>query len=66
MKRASYRHGVAWIAGNDEPGETNIDAIRSQISVLMLADLFGIEPERVAKDVLRYRAKIDDILDGVS
>ena len=66
MKRASYRYGIAWIAVNDEPSETELDFVKFQISVVLLADLFGLEPERVAKDVLKHRAKQDAILEGVS
>lgn len=57
MKRASYREGVKWIAENDEPLDRDPESIAGLISVLLLADLFGVEPERVAKDVLRARGK---------
>lgn len=48
MRRASYRDGVAWIAANDEPGEA---------TSRMLADLCGVDPDRVDRDVERYRRK---------
>ena len=62
MKRASYRFGVEWIALNDEPGDVlpNANAhenARSYISTMLLADLFGVDPARVADDILRCRAK---------
>lgn len=56
MRRASYRAGVAWIAANDEPLETDAGVVADLISVLLLADLFGVDPSRVAADVLRKRA----------
>lgn len=53
--RASYRRGVAWIALNDEPTETDGETVAGQISVLLLADLFEKEAEVVAAAILRYR-----------
>lgn len=55
MKRASYREGVTWIALNDEPLDMDPDSIAGYISTILLADLFGVEAARVAKDVLRRR-----------
>jgi len=57
MKRASYRFAVQWIADTDESAETDLEAIKSLPSVLLIADLFGIDNERVARDVLRKRTK---------
>lgn len=57
--RASYRHGVKWIAHNDESGNGDGTAtIREYISTLLLADLFGADPGRVALDIYyeRHRA----------
>lgn len=50
-----YRFGVAWIAGNDEPLEENQGVIAELISVQLLADMYGKDPARVAKDVLAAR-----------
>jgi len=57
VKRASYRIGVAWIAQNDEPLDRDPESIAEYISTQLLADLFGVEPARVAADVLRARQK---------
>lgn len=57
MKRASYRHGVAWIAFNDETAERDVAVIETLISVALLADLFGKPEADVAKDVLCFREK---------
>lgn len=59
MKRASYREAVEWIAMNDDNAETDPEVVRYQVTVLLVADLFRLEAERVARDVLRYRAKHD-------
>ncbi len=70
LHRASYRAGVAWISLNDNPGDDNPltcgrdgaaqatmrASIAGYISTLLLADLFGAEPARVAADVFRHRA----------
>ena len=61
MKRASYRHAVQWIALNDGSGDrdaTNVNAIRSQVSVLLVADIFGVESGKVAQDVANYRIRM--------
>jgi hypothetical protein len=55
MKRASYREGVAWIALNDEPTQIDASVIAEMISVTLLADLFGVSPERVAADIVKAR-----------
>lgn len=58
VKRASYRSGVAWIAMNDDSGSpdaTDETVVAGYISTCLLADLFGVTQERVARDVVRYR-----------
>jgi hypothetical protein len=57
MKRASYREGVALVALNDEPTDMDPESVATYISTQLLADLFGVEPARVAKDILRIREK---------
>ena len=57
MRRASYRAGVYWIAMNDEPGEGSQEVVAGFISTLLLADLFGAEPQRVARYIIRRRRK---------
>jgi len=60
MKRASYREGVAWIAMNDNAGNhDNVGEVEGYISTAMLADLFGVDCGRVARDVMRVRSKED-------
>jgi hypothetical protein len=60
MKRASYRHAVQWIALNDEAGNTPTDSqqiISDYVTTALIADLFDVTTERVARDVLRYRTQ---------
>jgi hypothetical protein len=57
VTRASYRHGVAFIALNDEPTDRCVESVSYYTTSLLLAELFGVEPERVGKDVVRYREK---------
>lgn len=58
MKRASYREGVEWIAHNDDWDPVTVKEVSTLISVVLLADLFGVAPERVAQDVVRSRLRI--------
>jgi hypothetical protein len=58
MKRASYRAGIEWIAINDEPECDDPEEVAYQVSSLLLADLFGVDPERVGRDIIRKREKI--------
>lgn len=55
MKRASYRHAVEWIAYNDDDACMEEEIVREQVTVLLVADLFGVDSERVARDVMRKR-----------
>jgi hypothetical protein len=58
MQRASYRYAIAWIALNDNLGDDEAeDVLRGYLTVVMVADLFGVEPDRVAADVAKYRKK---------
>ncbi len=63
MRRPRYRDGVQWIADNDEGGNMDPESVAGQISTLLLADLFGVEPERVAKDVVKARAREETVRD---
>lgn len=59
MKRASYRDGVDFIAQNDEPDELDPSVMDGMASVVMLASIFGVDVNRVARDVIRLREKIN-------
>jgi hypothetical protein len=58
MNRANYRDAISWIAYNDDaggPDALNFEKVHGYTSVCLIADLFGVEQERVARDVVRYR-----------
>jgi len=52
-----YQKGIELIALNDETASTEIDLISGLFSVALLADIFSIKLEDVAKDVLKYRER---------
>jgi len=54
---ASYRKGIAWIAYNDEPMETDAEEIAGFISTGLLADLFGKDPIDVGNAVIRFKRR---------
>lgn len=60
MKRASYREGIEIIALNDNCDLLTADELVGTGSVFLLAELFGVDQERVAADVVKYRQKHDD------
>lgn len=56
MKRASYREACHWIAFNDDAAAgANEEEIGGYVTTLLVADIFSVEPERVARDVARIR-----------
>lgn len=57
MKRASYREGIEIIAMNDNCDMNTVDELVGTGTVALLAWLFGVEQERVANDVIRFRKK---------
>ena len=65
-KRASIREAVFWIAANDDPVEMDPETVGGQISVLLVADIFGLTPENVAQRVTRerWRMKREEERDG--
>lgn len=58
MKRPGYRAAVKWIAMNDEPTEHRVEEMERLISVALVADMFGAETARVARDVIHLRARV--------
>jgi hypothetical protein len=63
MKRASYRDGIFWIAANDDTEwvdhDPEVGGGAPSVTACLLADLFGVDTERVRADVIKQRAKID-------
>jgi len=67
MKRASYRFAVWWIAindGNGEAGRLDPNDVQGMISVALVADLFAVDDDKVAEDVVLARVKSDSESDG--
>ena len=61
MNRASYRAAVEWIAVNDSAGDDDAHdpaIVAELVSSALVADIFGIDTERVGRDVVRCRAKL--------
>lgn len=54
-----YSFAIEWIALNDEPGCLDWVEVSGQISVLLVADLYSVNHERVAVDVVRYRKECE-------
>jgi hypothetical protein len=59
-RRKKYREGVAWLAGRDHPDDldASIEAIIFRCFAVNLMQTCRIEPERLARDVTRFRQKI--------
>ena len=57
MKRASYRHAVELIALNDEPCEMDPEAVAGLASVVIISDMFDVDADKLARDVVRYRER---------
>lgn len=58
VRAQGYPVAVAWIAENDSAGDKPVaEDIAGFISTLLVADLYGVNAERVAFDVIAYRAK---------
>jgi hypothetical protein len=60
MKRASYREAIAWVAENDSAGESTaleLDEVGALVSAGLVADIFRVSTDKVAKDIVRYRRK---------
>jgi len=60
MRRASYREAVQWIADNDSAGQDDaldLVCVSELITTVLIGDLFNVEYERVARDVIRSRQR---------
>lgn len=58
MKIANYLEAVEWIALNDSSGEKtalNVREVSELITTVLVADIFGVEPKKVARAVIRKR-----------
>lgn len=58
MTKPSYRDAVQYIALNDAPGDKpTVDDYRGFVTVCMVADLFQVDPMKVARAVHRANRK---------
>ena len=64
MKRPSYRAAVHWLAMNDDRDPETTEQIASLVTTCLVADLFGVTPERVADDVFEARIEEDEMSNG--
>jgi len=53
------RQLVHWIADNDNDAEMHRDTVASQMTVKMLAHVYGIESTMIANEIIRIRAERD-------
>lgn len=56
MKRASYRHAVAFAADFDTDVKT-VEEVSGLITVQLIAEVFDIDSDKVAADVIRHRER---------
>ena len=54
----SIGKAVDWIAQNDDVTELEMDTIQFQITTLLIADLFGKEPEDIARRIVERRKEL--------
>ena len=61
MKRASYRAAIQWIVDNDDTEWAEYDKSTAMgtpsVTACLIADLFGVDDERIRRDVLRGLSK---------
>jgi hypothetical protein len=54
-ERALYNDAVDWIGENDDSAVMNLEDVSHQMTVHLVADLFGVKSETVARAVVKYR-----------
>ena len=58
MRSPKYVEAVDWIAMNDSPGDDDsLENLSGLVSVVLVADLFGVDTKTVAGDILARRGK---------
>lgn len=53
----TYPMVIAWIADNDEPLDFKPSSVCRYISVLLAADIFGVSPRKISKDIVQRRVQ---------
>lgn len=55
MKRQGYRAAVQWLADNDDCEWLDEDDAAPSVSTCLVADIFGVDTDRVTTDLRRRR-----------
>ena len=59
MPSSKYLNAVLWVAINDSAGDNEpAEQVADYLTVLLIADVFGSTPRKVADDVIRARAHL--------
>jgi hypothetical protein len=56
-KQTPYQRAVRWIAFNDDQDCRDVETLSYQITVALIADVFGKDPLDVAQAILYVRAR---------
>lgn len=63
MKRASYRAAIRWMAENDDTEWLHEPPHHPSVTACIVADLFGVDVERVESDLRRCVAKVSSSIE---
>lgn len=58
MRRPSYREALRWLLLNDDTEWLNDARHGLSVSTALVADLFGVDDERIVADLLRLRERM--------
>lgn len=53
----ALRTALEWIANNDDPTVVDADEVRHNLTVVLVADLWGKEAATLARSIVRLRRK---------
>lgn len=56
-KRLGYKAAIELVALNDDCDETELEFIAASVSVSLVADIFGVDRDKAARDVLEVRRR---------
>ena len=56
MLRPSYRLAIEWLANNDDTEWLNDEYASVSVTCALVADMFGVDVERVTRDLKRALA----------
>lgn len=52
---AKLDDAIVWIAANDDPTEADPAVVAEQMTVLLVADIFGRQPSEIVPWIIRLR-----------